>query len=85
MEIEVDKSATRRLINATDIRRCHQARADENFAMARHAEKMLNPGEREVQDEMMGPLREMRASALAQPYADRRKPTAKSSPNTTAG
>lgn len=70
MEIEVDKSATRRLINATDIQADAIKRGQtKRFAMARHAEKMLNPEvNKEVQDEMMRPLREC-FSALAQPYA----------------
>ena len=65
-----EKTATRRLINATDIQADAIKRGQtKRFAMARHAEKMLNPEvNKEVQDEMMRPLREC-FSELAQHFA----------------
>lgn len=67
MEIEVDKSATRRLINATDIQADAIKRGQtKRFAMARHAEKMLNPEvSREVTRELLGNVYEdLRAVAF---------------------
>lgn len=53
--MEVDKSAMRRLINATDIQADAVKRGQmKRFALARYAEKVLNPEvNREVAREMM--------------------------------